>query len=935
MNSLLQQLFMLPPFRKGLIMTDCSTQAQSPWADEIKELQRLFVSLAESQRCAVDPTAFALSHRDLDGNPTDVRVQMDADEFFCLLLDRVETFLNGDGPPASSQGFLNSCFGGVLVNQIITENGHISEREEKFFALSLDISKTSQLADSLSLFVEGETLDGENAYFCEKAQCKVSATKRVCIKTLPRTLVCHLKRFEFDFDTMEKVKLNDYLAFPEEIDMAPFTRDALTTGTSCSPAMYDLVGVVVHSGTADMGHYYSFIRDRGRSQEWLEFNDQIVRPLDPSTLADECFGGEEIVQKWDANMRATTSVVQMKRRSAYMLLYERRDQAISSLESSTPVDPYALNWNEDVPLSVADISRQVSRENDVLLCLVDAFRPSLDDLLLRMVTEILVNESIVDSSVVADSTTNQLDITSAGLSVQIAAVVCEHVIGAMVLRRGFRDKSLEDKEAMILRSIATWVTAQSESRTGVAFSAWLLQRVVSRPSGSCNLLSDGSAHPLRRRTLLFDALFVRDKSSLEYTQSVTSLLLACLRSVMTTANQEVTNVARSFLQLAVEVFYDREDLELVDAASGSISVVQPPAILDGVNALGELLRDCATDSCSSLSRILAIDVRFFDCFLHTMQSDMRALSSTATFSYPGSSMFTEAFVRTRSCSLENERAILLSLSASFNPPAKAWVDATLLSGHTALRNVVALQFSQAFAPSLVEAVRSSDDVQRNALLSLLIAVLEDVKTAHLDQVLVLLDALLDAEGADAGFPIVHRHLLSPTSGILEAAAYYRDHALYHEYAFLLVEFAVRRVSAAEHLREYFQSDAEVAQQVAWIKDWLVAYVDPQPSGTGDKSESEAGDEATALIAAANEAFGFASELEKTSDLAQTSSSSRSDDSNQDADVAEVRSKTSEKVVKPSGPECDSASAEELDDSSSMTLTPPPPPPSTLQLSWAA
>ena len=31
--------------------------------------------------------------------------------------------------------------------------------------------------------------------------------KRVCIKALPRTLILHLKRFEFDFDYMKKVKV--------------------------------------------------------------------------------------------------------------------------------------------------------------------------------------------------------------------------------------------------------------------------------------------------------------------------------------------------------------------------------------------------------------------------------------------------------------------------------------------------------------------------------------------------------------------------------------------------------------------------------------------------------------------------------------------------------------------------------------------------------
>lgn len=60
---------------------------------------------------------------------------------------------------------------------------------------------------------------------------------------------------------------------------------------------YDLIGVTVHTGNADGGHYYSFIKERtGHSQErWLLFNDAEVKIFDPSQIAAECFGGEMTV----------------------------------------------------------------------------------------------------------------------------------------------------------------------------------------------------------------------------------------------------------------------------------------------------------------------------------------------------------------------------------------------------------------------------------------------------------------------------------------------------------------------------------------------------------------------------------------------------------------------------------------------------------------
>lgn len=79
---------------------------------------------------------------------------------------------------------------------------------------------------------------------------------------------------------------------------------------------------MVHSGTADSGHYYSFIKDREQqtdSGKWYEMNDHIVRDFDPADIPGECFGGEDIYQGF--NMMQMKS---MKWRNAYLLFYERK-----------------------------------------------------------------------------------------------------------------------------------------------------------------------------------------------------------------------------------------------------------------------------------------------------------------------------------------------------------------------------------------------------------------------------------------------------------------------------------------------------------------------------------------------------------------------------------------------------------------------------------
>lgn len=89
---------------------------------------------------------------------------------------------------------------------------------------------------------------------------------------------------------------------------------------------YKLKGVVVHTGTADSGHYYSFIKESqadaksSTGEKWYEFNDHLVRDFDPAELPNECFGGEEsYLGQGMVQMRT------QKWRNAYLVLYERKN----------------------------------------------------------------------------------------------------------------------------------------------------------------------------------------------------------------------------------------------------------------------------------------------------------------------------------------------------------------------------------------------------------------------------------------------------------------------------------------------------------------------------------------------------------------------------------------------------------------------------------
>ena len=124
----------------------------------------------------------------------------------------------------------------------------MSERLEDFFALSLVVKHKSSLQESLSAFVEPDVLDGENKYHCDQCDAKVAAEKRTCLRQLPPTVVLHLRRLDFDMEVFERLKINDFLQFPRDLDLRPYSTEADTPSSIHPPNYYryTLAGVLMH-----------------------------------------------------------------------------------------------------------------------------------------------------------------------------------------------------------------------------------------------------------------------------------------------------------------------------------------------------------------------------------------------------------------------------------------------------------------------------------------------------------------------------------------------------------------------------------------------------------------------------------------------------------------------------------------------------------------
>ncbi|CAF0895252.1 unnamed protein product, partial [Didymodactylos carnosus] len=341
----------------------------------LKHIQRIFGHCLESKLQFHIPRGFWKIFK-FSGEPVNLREQHDAVEFLNTVVDSVDEALKSLNLPQ----ICSKVLGGTFADQKICKDcPHRYSREEDFTLVSVDIRHSQNLKESLEQYVIGELLDGPNAYFCEKCNKKVDTVKRTCFKKLPPILAIQLKRFDYDWERETPIKFNDYFEFPRELNMEPYTVQGLAkaegiavtddcsadeNNRSINPGgmQYKLVGIIVHSGQANGGHYYSFIQTKNENLDqshWYKFDDIDVSECkmdDDEELRSQCFGGDYPTQTFDQ------PVMKRQRRwwNAYILFYKQiTDSTEVNLEKDLS-ELHLYDQQQRMPLSV---QRSVRRQN--------------------------------------------------------------------------------------------------------------------------------------------------------------------------------------------------------------------------------------------------------------------------------------------------------------------------------------------------------------------------------------------------------------------------------------------------------------------------------------------------------------------------------------------------------------------------------------------
>ncbi|XP_026071619.1 ubiquitin carboxyl-terminal hydrolase 47-like [Carassius auratus] len=364
LNSLLQTLFMTPEFRNALYNWEFEDSEEDPVNSIPYQLQRLFVLLQTSKKRAIETTDVT---RSFGWDSSEAWQQHDVQELCRVMFDALEQ----KWKQTEQADLINQLYQGKLKDYVrCLECGYESWRIDTYLDIPLVIrpfgasQAFGSVEEALQAFIQPETLDGPNQYFCERCKKKCDARKGLRFLHFPYLLTLQLKRFDFDYTTMHRIKLNDRMTFPEELDMSPFidvedekspqtesctdsgaenegschsdqmsndfsTDDAVDEGicldntSSAERALkpkssltFELFSVMVHSGSAAGGHYYACIKSFSDSQ-WYSFNDQHVSKITQDDIR-KTYGGSSGSRGYYSSAFASST-------NAYMLMYRLKD----------------------------------------------------------------------------------------------------------------------------------------------------------------------------------------------------------------------------------------------------------------------------------------------------------------------------------------------------------------------------------------------------------------------------------------------------------------------------------------------------------------------------------------------------------------------------------------------------------------------------------
>ncbi|KAM6908964.1 uncharacterized protein FYW49_012831 [Xenentodon cancila] len=203
--------------------------------------------------------------------------------------------------------------GELMHTSACSKCGSNTEDEEPFWSLPLTLvdsdTEDYRVVDGIKSFFQESCISGENQLFCEHCKIKTDTKIKFDVVHHPDILTLLLKRFKFDYNHMQYVKLKCRVEVPHILEIPHAGGES---------QKYQLYAFVEHLGELRNGHYTVTIKSQD-DERWYNFNDTVV------TLAKQ-----EPFQM-DSRRRS---------QSAYLLFYRKGSAADTSTANTTEVSTF-------------------------------------------------------------------------------------------------------------------------------------------------------------------------------------------------------------------------------------------------------------------------------------------------------------------------------------------------------------------------------------------------------------------------------------------------------------------------------------------------------------------------------------------------------------------------------------------------------------------
>ena len=282
LGSIVQQLFWIKQFRDSILsVNDLKPIDRSyEYTDDdntLHQTQKLYTYLLFSSYGEVVPKDFIFSLK-VFGERVQLRRTLDSSEFYHNFCDIIHNSLE----KTKYKTLIEDIFCGKTQERKICSNcNNESNREEEFKLISLEVKDKKDLYESLDQYISEEVIDD---YKCGKCNNKVKLKKSSLIYSLPNILVFHLKRIIYN-NKGEMEKITSKFDFPKnDLNIKKYCLDK---NKSDDHYKYNLIGINIHKGSANGGHYINLIKTSKEDNKWYLFDDSDVEEYDFTKFDDE------------------------------------------------------------------------------------------------------------------------------------------------------------------------------------------------------------------------------------------------------------------------------------------------------------------------------------------------------------------------------------------------------------------------------------------------------------------------------------------------------------------------------------------------------------------------------------------------------------------------------------------------------------------------